>query len=90
MIQLILRYLHYSVCFFNLVAGMSPAEMQQIWKELTNGITEDKTTVKADQSCAANNINPTKVTGRQTTDQQSASTRRAEWYDLCLGVVDKL
>ncbi|XP_062277502.1 forkhead box protein P2-like [Scomber scombrus] len=59
-------------------AGLTPAEIQQIWKELTNGITEDKTTVKANQSSAANNINPTKVTGRHTADQQSASPRRAE------------
>ncbi|XP_067446475.1 forkhead box protein P2-like isoform X2 [Thunnus thynnus] len=59
-------------------AGLSPAEMQQIWRELTNGITEDKTTLKTNQSSAANNIKPTKVTGRQTADQQSASPRRAE------------
>ncbi|KAM7397045.1 hypothetical protein PAMP_020043 [Pampus punctatissimus] len=71
-------------------AGFSPAEMQQIWKELINGITEDKTTLKVDQDSPANNIMQTKVTGRQTTDQQSASPRRAQWYDLCLCVVDKL
>ncbi|XP_053175867.1 forkhead box protein P2-like [Scomber japonicus] len=60
-------------------AGLSSAEMQQIWKELTNGITEAKTTVKANQSSADNNINPTKVTtGRHTADQQSASPRRVE------------
>ncbi|XP_074490068.1 forkhead box protein P2-like isoform X1 [Sebastes fasciatus] len=61
-------------------AGFSPAEMQQMWKELTNGITnEDKTTWKGSQdSSSANNIMSTKVTGRQTGDRQSSSPRRAE------------
>lgn len=90
-IKLIFRYLRNVVCFLNLSAGLSSAEMQQIWKELTNGITEAKTTVKANQSSADNNINPTKVTtGRHTADQQSASPRRAEWYDFCLCAADKL
>ncbi|XP_028441917.1 forkhead box protein P2-like [Perca flavescens] len=59
-------------------AGFSPAKMQQIWKELTNGITEDKTTSKGNQDSSANNIMSTKVTGRQTGDQQSSSPRRAQ------------
>ncbi|XP_044047722.1 forkhead box protein P2-like isoform X2 [Siniperca chuatsi] len=59
-------------------AGFSPAEMQQIWKELTSGITEDKTTLRGNQDSSANNIMSTKVTGRQTGDQQSSSPHRAE------------
>ncbi|KAM9352320.1 forkhead box protein P2-like [Symphorus nematophorus] len=58
--------------------GLSPAEMQQIWKELTNGITEDKTTLKGNQDSPANNIMSVKVTGRQASDQQTPSPRRAE------------
>ena len=68
--------------FFCVLAGFSPAKMQQIWKELTNGITEDKTTSKDNQDSSATNIMSTKVTGRQTGDQQSSSPRRAQWYDL--------
>ncbi|XP_042351472.1 forkhead box protein P2-like [Plectropomus leopardus] len=59
-------------------AGLSPAEMQQVWKELANGITEDKTTPKGNQDSSANDIMSTKVTGRQSGDQQSPSPRRAE------------
>ncbi|XP_031138997.1 forkhead box protein P2-like [Sander lucioperca] len=59
-------------------AGFSPAKMQQIWKELTNGISEDKTTSKGNQDSSANNIMSTKVTGRPTGDQQSSSPRRAQ------------
>ncbi|XP_049430278.1 forkhead box protein P2-like [Epinephelus fuscoguttatus] len=59
-------------------AGLSPAEMQQVWKELANGLTEDKTTLKGNQDSSANNIMSTKVTGRQSSDQQSPSPRRAE------------
>ncbi|XP_059190744.1 forkhead box protein P2-like [Centropristis striata] len=54
-------------------AGVSPAEMQQIWKELTNGIMEDKMTLKGNQDSSANN-----TAGRQSNDQQSPSPRRAE------------
>ncbi|XP_078112243.1 forkhead box protein P4-like [Sander vitreus] len=59
-------------------AGFSPAKMQQIWKELTNGITEDKTASKGNQVSSANNIMSTKVTGRPTGDQQSSSPRGAQ------------
>ncbi|GLD58999.1 forkhead box protein P1-like protein [Lates japonicus] len=61
--------------------GFSPAEMQQIWKELTNGITEDKTAIKGNHESSANGVMSTKVTGRQTGDQQSPSPRRAECAD---------
>ncbi|XP_026221834.1 forkhead box protein P2-like [Anabas testudineus] len=64
--------------------GFSPSEMQQIWKELTNGITEDKTTLKGSLYAPANNAVSTKVTGRQAADQQS-SPRRAE----CAGKADR-
>lgn len=78
-----LRNLQYTVFFFYVLAGFSPAEMQQMWKELTNGITEDKTTLKGNQDSSANNMS-TKVTGRQSGDQQSSSPRRTEWYGLCV------
>lgn len=64
--------------FVYVLVGFSPSEMQQIWKELTNGITEDKTTLKGSLYAPANNAVSTKVTGRQAADQQS-SPRRAEW-----------
>ncbi|XP_070686562.1 forkhead box protein P2-like [Pempheris klunzingeri] len=59
--------------------GFSPAEMQQIWKELTNGITDDKTTSKGSQDSSANNMMSMKVTGRQTGDLQTSSPCRAEY-----------
>ncbi|XP_032379731.1 forkhead box protein P2 [Etheostoma spectabile] len=59
-------------------AGLSLEKMQQIWKELTNGITEDKATSKGNQDSSANNTMSTKVPGRQTGDQQSSSPRRAQ------------
>ena len=65
--------------FFNVLAGFSPAEMLQIWKELTHGITEDKMTSKANQDSSAYNMMSAKVTGRPSGDQQSASPRSAEW-----------
>ncbi|KAI9519654.1 hypothetical protein NQZ68_025792 [Dissostichus eleginoides] len=58
--------------------GFSPAEMLQIWKELTHGITEDKMTSQANQDSSANNMMSAKVTGRPSGDQQSASPRSAE------------
>ncbi|XP_023255994.1 forkhead box protein P2-like [Seriola lalandi dorsalis] len=61
--------------------GFSSAEMQQIWKELTNGITEEKTTIKGNHDCSANSIMSTKVTGRRAGEQQSPSPRRAECAD---------
>lgn len=66
--------------FCYVLAGFSPAEMQQIWKELTNGITEDKTTSQGNQDSSSNNIMSTKVPGRQSGDQQSSSPCGAEWY----------
>lgn len=65
--------------FYNLLAGFSSAEIQLLWKELTNGITEDKTTTKSDIDPSANNIKPSKLTRRQTGDRQAAPPRRAEW-----------
>ncbi|XP_010782677.1 ATP synthase subunit alpha, mitochondrial-like [Notothenia coriiceps] len=55
----------------------SPAEMLQIWKELTHGITEDKMTSKANQDSSAYNMMSAKVTGRPSGDHQSP--RSAEW-----------
>lgn len=65
--------------FLYVSVGFSPAEMQQIWKELTNGITEDKTAIKGNHESSANGEMSTKVTGGQTGDQQSPSPHRAEW-----------
>ncbi|XP_070829292.1 forkhead box protein P2-like [Chaetodon trifascialis] len=58
--------------------GLSPAEMHQIWKELTNAVTEDKTTSKANQDSSANDTVSTKVTAKQPADQLTSSPRRAE------------
>ncbi|KAI3371100.1 hypothetical protein L3Q82_023740, partial [Scortum barcoo] len=61
-------------------AGFSPAEMQQIWKELTNGMTEDKTTLKGSQDSSTNNNMSVKVTGRESGDQQCSPPRRTDWH----------
>ncbi|XP_051237422.1 forkhead box protein P2-like [Dicentrarchus labrax] len=58
--------------------GFSSAEMQQIWKELTNGMTEDQTTSQGNEDSSTNNIMSTKVTRRQAGDQQTSSPSRAE------------
>ncbi|XP_029378407.1 forkhead box protein P2-like [Echeneis naucrates] len=50
--------------------------MQQIWKELKNGVSEDKTTIKGNQNSANGSVS-TKVTGRWAGEQQSPP-RRAE------------
>lgn len=65
-------------------AGFSSSEMQQIWKELTNGITEDKTTMKGNHDAVS-----AKVTGRQTGDQL-CSPRGAEWWDVSVCSAIKL
>ncbi|XP_069551587.1 forkhead box protein P2-like [Brachyistius frenatus] len=57
---------------------LSPAEMLQIWKELTCGLTDDKTTMKSSQDSTAHKIMSTKVTGKQPADRQSPSPRRAD------------
>ncbi|KAM9854820.1 forkhead box protein P2-like [Aulostomus maculatus] len=52
--------------------GFSSSEMHQIWRELVNGITEDKTATKANHDSTANNMKPNKVpAARQTGDQPS-------------------
>ncbi|XP_039988227.1 forkhead box protein P2-like [Xiphias gladius] len=61
--------------------GFSSADMQQIWKELVKGLTEDKTTIKGNQDSSAESVVSRKVTGRQTSDQQSPSPRRAKRAD---------
>ncbi|XP_071778853.2 forkhead box protein P2-like [Centroberyx gerrardi] len=58
-------------------AGFSPAEVQQIWKELTNGITEDKSPKKDHLDSASTNVTPAKVTGRQTSDHAVKADRAA-------------
>uniref|UniRef100_UPI0037E8ED66 forkhead box protein P2-like n=1 Tax=Semicossyphus pulcher TaxID=241346 RepID=UPI0037E8ED66 len=59
--------------------GFSPAEMQQIWKELTSEMTEDRTTLRSNQDTSANSIMSTKVTTKVKADQKQASLpRRAE------------
>ncbi|XP_051808011.1 forkhead box protein P2-like [Acanthochromis polyacanthus] len=59
-------------------ACLSPAEMQQIWKELTFGMIEDKTIIKNSQDSSAPKVLSPKATVRPTSDQQSLSPRRAE------------
>ncbi|XP_030280958.1 forkhead box protein P2-like [Sparus aurata] len=58
--------------------GLSPAEMQQIWKELTNGLTNDKTTSKGNQDSPVHDMMSTKVRRRQAGDQETSSPQRAE------------
>ncbi|KAF3688559.1 Forkhead box protein P2 [Channa argus] len=53
--------------------GFGHADMQQIWKVLINGLTEDKTTMKGDRDSSANTAMP------KNGDQQ-CSPRRAEWH----------
>ncbi|KAK2917587.1 forkhead box protein P2-like [Channa argus] len=57
--------------------GFGHADMQQIWKVLINGLTEDKTTMKGDRDSSANTAMP------KNGDQQ-CSPRRAE----CTGKAD--
>ncbi|XP_047451832.1 forkhead box protein P2-like [Mugil cephalus] len=59
-------------------ACLSLAEMQQIWKEVIFGITEDKTTITSSQDSSAHKIMSTKATGRQSGDQQPPPPHRAE------------
>ncbi|XP_041853384.1 forkhead box protein P2-like [Melanotaenia boesemani] len=54
-------------------ACLSSAEMQQIWKELTFGITEDKIVTNSSAQKTS-----TEATGRLSSDQQSVSPHRAE------------
>ncbi|XP_041652446.1 forkhead box protein P2-like [Cheilinus undulatus] len=59
--------------------GFSPAEMMQIWKELTNEISEEKTSSKIHQESSSNNIMSAKVSTKVKVDQQQTSPpRRAE------------
>ncbi|XP_029909372.1 forkhead box protein P2-like [Myripristis murdjan] len=60
------------------VPGFSHAELQQIWRELTSGITEDKNTKKDNLDSASTNITPAKTTGRQTNDQKPPSPHKEE------------
>ncbi|XP_034541845.1 forkhead box protein P2-like isoform X2 [Notolabrus celidotus] len=58
--------------------ALCPAEMQQLWKELTNELTEEKTSCKVKQD-SANNPMSTKVSKKVKADQQQTSPpRRAE------------
>ncbi|KAM9376032.1 forkhead box protein P4-like [Pholidichthys leucotaenia] len=57
----------------------SPAEMHQIWKELTFGTTEDRPKeVKGSQDSAAHKPVSTKASGKQSADRPSVSPHRAE------------
>lgn len=79
------------VCFCRIfLGGLSPAEMQQIWKELTNGLTNDKTTSKGNQDSLVHDMMSTKVRRRQAGDQETSSPQRAEWYDLSVSAVNTL
>ncbi|CAN9499076.1 unnamed protein product [Ophioblennius macclurei] len=59
-------------------ACLSPADMQQIWKELTLGNNEEKSSAKGNQDSPAPKLASPKVPGRQSGDQQPLSPRRAE------------
>ncbi|XP_069384565.1 forkhead box protein P2-like [Paralichthys olivaceus] len=61
--------------------GFSPAELQQIWKELTNGLTDDKTAIKGNHDSSTDDIRSTQVRGRQADDQPPLSPRRTERAD---------
>ncbi|CAJ1056233.1 forkhead box protein P2-like [Xyrichtys novacula] len=52
--------------------ALSP-EMQQLWKELTSEITEERPSSKVNQDSSDNNIMSTKVTAKVKTDQQQTS-----------------
>lgn len=56
--------------FLYVLVGFGPAETQQVWKELTNGTTENKSTLRSNQNSSANSASSINVTGRQTGDQQ--------------------
>ncbi|XP_075327310.1 forkhead box protein P2-like [Odontesthes bonariensis] len=64
---------------------LSPAEMQQICKELTCGVTEEKSRGKSNQDSSAQKIISAEVTGRRTGDQQSPASRRVQ----CTGKGDR-
>ncbi|XP_065813476.1 forkhead box protein P2-like [Labrus bergylta] len=53
--------------------SFSPAEMMQIWKELTNEITEENTPTKVNQDSSANNIMSPKVPVKVKAHQQQTS-----------------
>ncbi|KAM3609055.1 uncharacterized protein V6R79_009128 [Siganus canaliculatus] len=55
--------------------GLSPSEMQQIWKELANGIAEDKIPAKSSQDSSLSDMVSTKVPGSQSRDQPASSCR---------------
>nr|XP_019934175.1 PREDICTED: forkhead box protein P2-like [Paralichthys olivaceus] len=61
--------------------GFSPAELQQIWKELTNGLTDDKTAIKGNHDSSTDDIRSTQVRGRQADDQPPLSPHRTERAD---------
>lgn len=54
--------------------------MQQLWKELTSGSTQEQTSTDDQDSCA-NDAESAEVTARQSSDQLTPS-HGAEWYDL--------
>lgn len=63
--------------------GLSPAKMQQMWKELANGTGEDKSSSKGVRDSCAKAALP----GRQSGDQQTSSPR-AERYEPCVGAAN--
>ncbi|XP_058501475.1 forkhead box protein P4-like [Solea solea] len=61
--------------------GFNPAEIQQLWKELTNGESDDKAAAESNHEFPANSFMSTQVTARPTSDLQSSSSLRAERAD---------
>ncbi|XP_060933248.1 forkhead box protein P2-like [Limanda limanda] len=79
--QLVFQQLLVTALYIYYKVGFSPAELQQIWKELTNGFTEDKTTIKSNYDSSTNDTRSTQVRGRQADVQPSPSPRTTECAD---------
>ncbi|XP_047189304.1 forkhead box protein P2-like [Scophthalmus maximus] len=78
------RHLTTFPSFLHVLGGLSPAELQQLWKELTKGIREDKTTSKGNHDSSARS---TQVTGGRSGDRQSPPPGGAECADRAASYV---
>ncbi|KAM4573893.1 forkhead box protein P4-like [Odontesthes bonariensis] len=63
-----------------LLQQQSSKKVKQICKELTCGVTEEKSRGKSNQDSSAQKIISAEVTGRRTGDQQSPASRRVQWH----------
>lgn len=74
-------------CFlFDVSGGLSPVKMQQMLKELTNGVTEAKSLSEGNRDPCVNHMKSTKAIEKQAGVQQ-ASSQRTERYDPSVGAV---